>query len=132
MLKDNTKNEVTASVNKFGKGYAYRFGSLLGTNYDQQSNYGLAHLLRYLMQKARCNFFPTASGGVVTRLAHTNSDYLLFLFNPLEEALTTKLQVQSDRNSFRNLFTGEYAQKQDDGSITLTLKARQATIMELK
>ena len=127
----HTAEEITATACEFGRGYAYRIGTFLGTSYDMRSNNGLAQLLRSFMRKAGCTFFPAATQGVIVRSAHSGPDLILFVFNPHSCEAKTWIQLPQGVKKATNLITDEDVPVHDAEDITLNLAARQACVIRI-
>ncbi len=122
--------DVAGTLNAFGKGNAWRVGTLLGMAYERHANDGLARWLDRLLDAAACRRFPVATGPTVVRRARSGGDDLVFVFNTAD-APTTSWLTLGNAPSAENLVTGERPTVTADGRLQLTLKPRECAALQL-
>ncbi len=123
-------NEVAGTVNRFGRGRAYRVGTLLGRDYERAGNDGLARWLEQVLAEAGCRRFPLATGPAVVREATSGKDRLLFVSNTADEPTCTWVGLEGITQA-EDVVTGETTPVGADGQLRLSLKPRQCVVLRI-
>jgi len=122
---------VTATLKPFGKGYACRLGTFLGSPYVQDVNSGLRMVLGKFIDMAGCSCFPRATN-VVTRMANSGQNRVLFVSNPKNEQVITWLKLPDGCSEALDLVTNKKIPIVHSNYLTLNLAARESKILLLR